>query len=308
MKKWLISFAVVIVLMLIAFYFIIPSRLVITNQLTIQCTEAATKRFLFDNTQWNKWWPGEKKDSSFTYRNDSYALRAGYYNSAAIVIQHNGKFISSVVNVLSSGKNAATVTWQSETGEYKNPFSRIIHYLKANELKQSIDDILSNLKTFLEKPENVYGMKIEQIIVRDTFLVSTQKTLPAYPATADVYALISQLQTYIKQQAGKETNPPMLHVLHEDSATYTVKVAIPVDKEIKGNGTIFFKEMVKGNILVAEIKGGRYTVSHAMDMLKTYVLDNQKTSPAIPFESLVTDRSAVSDTSKWVTKIYYPVL
>lgn len=308
MKKWLVSFAVVIVLMVISFYFFIPSRLVITNQLTVQCTEAATRRFLFNNAQWTRWWPAEKNGSSFTYKNDSYSLKAGYYNSAAVVIGHDGKFIGSVLNVLSSGKNAVTITWQSDAGSYENPFSRVKQYIKANELKQNINDILNHLKTFLEKPENVYGVKIEQIIVRDTFLVSTQKTLPAYPATADVYALINQLQTYIKQQSGNETNPPMLHVLHEDSASYTVKVAIPVNKEIKGNSSIFFKEMVKGNILVAEVKGGPYTVSHAMDMLKTYVLDYQKTSPAIPFESLVTDRSAVTDTSKWITKIYYPVM
>ena len=31
-------------------------------------------------------------------------------------------------------------------------------------------------------------------------------------------------------------------------------------------------------------------------------------SPAIPFESLITNRLEEPDTSKWVTKIYYPFL
>ena len=34
--------------------------------------------------------------------------------------------------------------------------------------------------------------------------------------------------------------------------------------------------------------------------------DNALSSPAIPFESLVTNRMQEPDTSKWVTKIYYP--
>ncbi len=308
MKKWLVSFAVVIILMIACFYFFIPSRLIITNQITVQCTEAGTKRFVFNNVQWKNWWPGENKDSTFTYKNDSYSLKAGYYNSAAIVIQHDGKYITSVMNVLTAGKDAVTITWQTDAGEYKNPFTRMAHYIKANDIKQNMDEILHHLKTYLEKAENVYGMKVEQTLVRDTFLVSTQKTLSAYPVTSDVYTLVNQLREFIKQQAGIETNPPMLHILREDSAAYTVKVAIPVNKEIKGNSSISFKEMVKGNILVAEVKGGPYTISHAMDMLQTYVLDYQKTSPAIPFESLVTDRSVVTDTSKWVTKIYYPVM
>jgi hypothetical protein len=35
--------------------------------------------------------------------------------------------------------------------------------------------------------------------------------------------------------------------------------------------------------------------------------DYQQTAMAIPFESLVTDRSREPDTLKWITNIYVPV-
>ena len=84
-------------------------------------------------------------------------------------------------------------------------------------------------------------------------------------------------------------------------------VAIPVSKSIPTNNNFLFKRMVPGKILVTEVKGGTYTTGEALKQLEIYRSDNHLRSPAIPFESLVTDRSREPDTSKWVTKIYYPV-
>ena len=62
-----------------------------------------------------------------------------------------------------------------------------------------------------------------------------------------------------------------------------------------------------GNILVAEVRGGVSTVKQAFRNLSNYVGDYGRQSPALPFESLVTDRLKETDTTKWVTKLYFPV-
>jgi hypothetical protein len=66
--------------------------------------------------------------------------------------------------------------------------------------------------------------------------------------------------------------------------------------------------MVLGNILVAEVKGGVYTAEKAIEVLSVYANDKKRISPAIPYQSLVTDRMQVSDTSKWITRLFYPVI
>jgi hypothetical protein len=38
------------------------------------------------------------------------------------------------------------------------------------------------------------------------------------------------------------------------------------------------------------------------------VQDHQRVAPAIPFQSLVTDRTKQPDTSKWVTRLYWPIM
>ena len=63
-----------------------------------------------------------------------------------------------------------------------------------------------------------------------------------------------------------------------------------------------------GDILVAEITGGKNKIDSAMKQMDTYALDHQYNNIAIPFYSLVTDRMKVADSTKWVTKIYYPIM
>jgi hypothetical protein len=66
--------------------------------------------------------------------------------------------------------------------------------------------------------------------------------------------------------------------------------------------------MILGYILVGEVKGGMVTVAAAEKRMADYAFDHQKTAPAIPFQSLITDRMQEKDTGKWITRIYYPVL
>ena len=62
-----------------------------------------------------------------------------------------------------------------------------------------------------------------------------------------------------------------------------------------------------GNILVGETKGGRTATDSAIKAMEAYTNDHNHFSIALPFLSLITDRTKEKDSSKWVTKIYYPV-
>ena len=63
-----------------------------------------------------------------------------------------------------------------------------------------------------------------------------------------------------------------------------------------------------GNILITEVKGDNKEIQKAYTQIQHYISDYKRIAPAIPFESLVTDRRKQPDSSQWVTKIYYPVM
>ena len=165
---------------------------------------------------------------------------------------------------------------------------------------------MERMKHFLEKPENVYGMRIDQVQVKDTILMTTKISSDQYPSTSRIYDLIGGIKNYISVNNGKETNFPMLHVW-QDSGLFHTTVAIPIYRKIPENKTYSIKRMVPGKILVSEVTGGVYRTREALRQLGLFISDNSLSSPAIPFESLITDRMKEPDTSKWITKIYYPV-
>ena len=172
-----------------------------------------------------------------------------------------------------------------------------------------LNRILNEIEYFFSKTENIYGSVIEEKLVEDSVLIFTDTISEGYPSTKFIYSLFGNLRKNILDNSVKETGHPMLNVSTTDSIHYHVKVALPVDKEMPATGNISYKKMMKmGNILVSEVKGGPYIINQAFKQMELYVTDHERMAPAIPYFSLVTDRMEEADSSKWVTRIYYPVM
>jgi hypothetical protein len=101
----------------------------------------------------------------------------------------------------------------------------------------------------------------------------------------------------------------MLNIYKNSDSSYLARVALPVDKKLNDSGNIQYRWMLKGgNILITEVKGGPHQIEKAFGEMANYVEDHGRTAPAIPFQSLVTDRRIEPDTNKWITKVYWPVM
>jgi hypothetical protein len=167
--------------------------------------------------------------------------------------------------------------------------------------------ILHHLQSFAEDKKNVYGFDIKQVSTKDTFLVTTKAVFSSYPSTANTYQLINKLKDYIDQQDAKQTGYPIINITQLDTNRFQVMTAVPVNKQLTNNGPIFFTRMVPGQFLAIDVKGGPSQVQEAVNQLHLYFSDYQRTSMAIPFQALITDRVAQPDTLQWNTRIYQPV-
>ena len=137
--------------------------------------------------------------------------------------------------------------------------------------------------------------------------METKSVLSAYPSDTDIYKLVDVLKNYIGAAHAAVMGSPLVNVTQLSKNQFELKVAIPTDRELKGNNAIFFRQMIPGNFLVAVVRGGGQTVAEAQTQMQHFMDDHQKTSMAIPFEVFVTDRMVETDTAKWVTKLYEPV-
>ena len=314
-KKLVLSFLVVGVLSLLGSYFFIPNKIAFSKVVIIKTKINIASRFLTYENKWSKWFPKDSANNSsllaekvgYRYKKYFYSIEKKMLNAGEISILNNKVLLKSLIHIISINGDSIAIEWKSETPETANPINKIRNYIKAKGIQNNMGDILNNLKTFLEQSEKVYGIYIHEIISRDSTLIATKCVTSTYPSTLDIYKLIETLKKYIISHGARENNFPMLHVKKVNDNSYEAMVAIPINKFLEGNDTVFNKRFVPWKVLTAEVRGGTYTVNEALDQMAIYIADYHREAMAIPFESLVTDRSKQPDTLQWITRIYTPV-
>jgi effector-binding domain-containing protein len=314
MKKWLFGLLVILVLLVISAYIFIPTQIKISGNTLTGCDNKNISLFLHDQQKWALWWPQQPEnkieaDSSFNYKDYHYRLTKPLSHGGEMQLIKKGTKFKISVSLFPINNDTTAIAWQTGFTASNNPIKRITQYFEALSMKKNIKMVIGSLGQYVNHTKNVYGIDVIKEKVKIDFFVSTKKSFPHYPTTSEVYEMIDNIRNYIASQGAKEKDYPMLNIMSLDTIQYEAHVAIPVDKKLPDNNEFSLKWMPRGgNILVTEIKGGIKTVDQSMKQFTQYVTDHQLTVMAIPFQSLITDRRKEPDTSRWITRLYYPVM
>lgn len=307
--KRLLRISLILVLGISAFlYSRIPATESHNYGMAFHCTENGAIRQLHDSTKWNLWWPGKKiNGSTYSFENNTFTISNIILPGIETDISNRRDSIKAYFQVYRLKPDSTIFQWNFTYNYSSNPITRIQQYFRLYNLKADLRNFITAVKPYFENETNIYGMKIEQQTVKDSSYISTKQRFDHYPTTDNIYQLVNALKNYIQEKKGEQTNPPMMNVFPVTSTNYEVMVAIPTKWDLPEEGNFKLKKMVLGNILVGEVRGGLSTVMNAEKQLANYVYDYGKTSPAIPFQSLVTDRLIETDSSKWITRLNYPI-
>jgi hypothetical protein len=302
MKKRRLAWAAVLVLLLIAsVYIVIPSRLEVTKIDLVNCNRDGADRVLGDTAGWIRWWP-------HTGSEVSYHMSERLHHGAVIAIRDEGTELFSQISILPMNRaDSSYLQWQYTRETGWDPLTRIARYRQAVRVKADMATILDSLRHFLDDPRNVYGLAITQASTNDSFLVETLRTMKDYPGTEAIYDLVRRLEGFAAHRGASRTGYPMVNVDHLPDGQFELRTAVPVNRECSDSGDVVSRKLVKGNYLESDVRGGPAAIRLALGHLKDYIADNKRTVMAIPFFSLITDRTRESDTAKWVTRIYYPI-
>lgn len=314
MKKILLVLISLIVLFCLCIYIFIPSKLNISSAVVINTTENGTQRYIMYEENWNRWWNYGDSNSqikqpagTFTMHGDVFNLTEKFYNAAKITIQHEQQAVISNLVIIPLGLDSTGIEWKYSSMASANPFKRFTQYLDAKEIKKNMDGVLNNLRLFLAEKGNIYGIQIERTSLKDTLFISTKSMLKKYPTTDDIYNLIKKIQLFAANKSIKQTGNPIFNITETDSKQFQLMAAIPTNKSLPDVDGFTFKKMIKGSFMVTEVVGGEHTVAKASKSLQQYFTDYKKTSMAINFTMLITDRIYQPDTTKWITRLYQPV-
>ena len=311
MKKILIVVAVLLCALLIS-YLALPAKLQISKVALLSSNKRKAYRCLTEEHLLNKFLersnaPSIQPGYAFTNNGLTFLFRQRMFDLVEVGIVSGQDTLESFISLRELSPDSSALQWSSTLPPTNNPFSRISNYWKGRKVYNSMSEILERYEKLVVNDEEVYELKIERALVTDSLLVTTKKTTPLYPTRSEYYAMINQLQGYIREAGAAPANFPMLNISTTDSTSFITTVAVPVNKVLPGKGDITFKRMFPGNILITEVRGNTEAIEKGFRGLNNFVSDYQLVPPAISFQSLVTDRMAQVDSSQWITKLYFPV-
>lgn len=305
MKKILIGLVILGAISLGALYLVIPGKMKMSASISIHAALPGVSRSLYDSNNWKKFWPTK---TPFALDNRDYLIKGKFFNAFNIDIASDKDTLSSIINLLLIRTDSINVNWSSEQITSSNPFNRFVQYRQGIATEKNMKKILTRMKEFMEQTTNIYGFDIKQTIVTDSALISTRRVLDHQPTVKDIGGMIQSLKKYITEHNAAEQNFPMLNVLQIDSAHYEVMTAIAVDRQLPLTNDFAPKFLLKGgNMLEGEIKGGPTRIETALKEFENYRSDYKFPAPAKPYQLLITDRLKEPDTTKWMTRLYYPI-
>lgn len=314
MKKLLYSVLAILLLSLACIYIFIPNQIVVSRAEHVESSERIVAKYLNISKNRREWWPGKTGDmraadsSVLAYEDYHFNFKNPHYRFSEVLISNGDFKTSSLITWEVYPENTIKIGWRTSIPASNNPVKRFLQYQQARKVKATMVLIMEHLLNYIVSSEKVYGLDIDRKTVQDTILATSIRVSVSYPQTSQVYNLIGSVKKYVEKQGARQVSPAMLNVFKNEQGHYRMMVALPVDKEFKPDSNVLINRMVAGNILVAEIKGGPQAILNGFNQMNTYMKDFKLISPAMPFESLITDRSLEKDTSRWVTKIYYPIL
>lgn len=309
MKKWIIAVAVFAAVLTSLLLIFIPNTIVVNKSIVIKNNLKGLKRALSANENWHKWWPGTADEKGLLFSNNFYSLTDIAFSSIFITIKHSNLDTKSSLTFIPVTTDSTKLDWEIQMPTSLNPIKRLQTYLFTRSLQKDIPGLLTNIKKYYSSTANLYDLDIRREIVDDSTMISTFDSTRGYPSTEKIYSLIDKLRDYIGSQQALVTDSPMLNTFSKNNNIYFTRVAFPTNKTLPSKGNIAFRKMLYGgNILTAVITGPPNKADSAIGIIENYLSDHELSSPAIPFYSLVTNRLAEKDSTKWITKIYYPVM
>jgi hypothetical protein len=307
MKKFVVGFSLFVLIGLII-VFLLPTTKTVTQSANVNCPIDALTRNISNPVNWSIWWPGKKlNDSSYTFNEKNIQVTNILLNGFNGKLESDGMQIQLGLQALSIDSYTSQIVVTTQYQFSNSLFTKIKQYLSFTSDKAAFNQFLSHIQTVFSSIEKTYGFNIERQKVPNSSYISTKQSFNHHPTTEEIYAMINELQQYIAKLESKEMSAPILNIHTDNNKDYDVMVAIATVRDLPSTDKYFLKNMMLGNIMVAEVKGDRKRIDSCIQAMKYYISDYRKSSPAIYFERLITNRLTEKDSTKWVSTINYPI-
>lgn len=306
MKRFLFSI-IVIAVILLATGFFLPSQKTFSTTFNAPIPFDGISRIIVNKSKWKNWWPGHViNDSTVGLKETSISINLILLNGFKASATEKNQKVDIDLQSIATYNAETAITVNTSFILSSNPFIKIFQYFSAGSSQKKYDELIEQLKNNFSDVKKVYGFDIKMGKVPNSSYVSVKKDFDHYPGNNEIYAIIDEIKSYILSANSKVMNDPILNIVKENNHSYSVMVALASDRDLPTKGKFMLKNMMLGNIVVAEVNGGPATIEKCRQAVQFYVNDFRKISPAIAFERMISNR-LTTDSSQWLTTINYPV-
>jgi len=206
-----------------------------------------------------------------------------------------------------------SVVWTMDMSLGMNPFFRILgNFMIKGALEGDFEYGLAHLKEIceaipVEKPRE-YPIEISVVPVTEQPIYSIRDSATTFEIHAKLDKMYEEIETHI-EATGSETAGPRFSIWHvyNPGGHHHAEAAVPVKEATEGNGRVKDGFISAGNAVRGIHLGAYDNAAISYHALEDYMVDNGYHQDGPPWEVYITDRHEVTDTSQWVTHIFFRV-
>ncbi|MGI9543299.1 MAG: SRPBCC family protein [Cyclobacteriaceae bacterium] len=215
--------------------------------------------------------------------------------------------------ILEPAGEGTKVTWTMNGTWGKNPFMKLMgNMMITGAIEADYDKSLANLKEIVEaKPSYSYSIEITEeqgAPIKYIGITESVKMEDAAEIGPKMGQLFGELMAYVTEHKLEMAGMPLTVYPKFDETGIDMECALPIKNATEVDGDrIAYKEINADKVVKGVHIGDYQQLQTSHNEVNKYIANNALSIAGDPWEIYVTDPGEVTDTSQWVTHIFYPV-
>ncbi|MBC7886594.1 MAG: hypothetical protein H7Z13_01800 [Ferruginibacter sp.] len=314
MKMWMKVLAVLLIALYILIGYTIPDSLFINRITNLKTSSNALKRVLAETKYIEGWWPkaGNKNNpgpgNNLMFKKYSFLFKKLIDNSIAVLIIDRGDTLKGKIGISKITTDTTTISWSCTLQTKHNSFTNIYYYYKAQKLSKIIDELLVQIKQFVENTRLLYGYAIHVENLTDNIVTVCNQIAAKDDLYHQLQMSFNKMNAYISKNKLAVTGNYMVNLRRLQNDSISIMTGIPTNTYALPEGNINYMQMPLGGNMVTAMHKGIYTNREMVyAAMEQFISDNELSRASLPFEKLVNNQIPDSDSSAVELKLYYPV-
>lgn len=330
LNKNIILGFLVLIIVLVLFAYILPSRIYIKKSSTIKVKKVIVFDQINNLQNWEKWSPWFKIDTSielkyygnekgegagFEWKSDHNRIGNGSltilaskpYDSiyAEIDFQEGGK--GQVLYYFDDLDSATKLTWIFQLNLGNNPLSRYMGLFTKKCIGLDLQLGLDSIKKISENISSASQKRIKESSFQPFTYIGIRDTVKFSELNQKMKLYFKELMTFVDKYKIKTIGVPFSIYYSFSIDKVDFETGIPVESCKASTNKIKVKQMKTSKVIVADYYGPYSGLGKEYEVILKWIVENKKKVNGAPIEMYLTDPMKEKDTSKWLTKIFYPI-